>query len=35
MTFDAETHYVFGPTFVYTVVDDRDGLRHEVVATIE
>jgi branched-chain amino acid transport system substrate-binding protein len=35
MTFDAETHYVFGPTFVYTVVDDSGGLRHEVVATIE
>ncbi|MGD9700874.1 MAG: ABC transporter substrate-binding protein [Acidimicrobiia bacterium] len=35
MTFDAETGYVFGPTFIYTVVQDGDALRHEVQATIE
>jgi branched-chain amino acid transport system substrate-binding protein len=35
MSFDPETGYVFGPTYVYEVVDEADGLRHEVVATIE
>lgn len=35
MAFDADTGYVFGPTYVYKVVGDASVLRHEVVATVE
>jgi branched-chain amino acid transport system substrate-binding protein len=33
-SFDPDTHYVLGPTYVYTVVDDADGLHHKVLDTI-
>lgn len=35
MAFDPDTHYVFGPTYVYKVVEESGALHHEVVATIE
>lgn len=35
ISFDAETGYVFGPTYVYSVTDDGGVLRHQVDATIE
>ena len=33
--FDADTGYIFGPTYIYTVVQDGDVLRHETLAIIE
>ncbi|MGD9998573.1 MAG: ABC transporter substrate-binding protein [Ilumatobacteraceae bacterium] len=35
MSFDADTGYVFGPTYVYTVVDEGGVLRHRIDATID
>lgn len=33
--FDADSGYIFGPTYIYTAVIDGDVLHHEVEATIE
>ena len=35
ISFDADTGYVFGPTYVYSVIDDDGILRHQIDATIE
>ena len=35
ISFDAATGYVFGPTYVYSVIDDGGALRHQVDATID
>lgn len=34
ISFDADTGYVFGPTYVYSVIDDDGILRHQIDATI-
>ena len=35
ISFDPATGYVFGPTYVYSVIDDGGTLRHQIDATIE
>ena len=35
ITFDADTGYVFGPTYVYEAIQDGDRLTHNVLTTID